>query len=135
MNIFNFTGNLGGDAEVRYTPDQKAITSWSVAVTSGFGKSEKTNWVRCTLFGERGVKLSEYLKKGTQVAVSGEASLNEFTNKQGEEKTTLECNVNSLTLLGKKDATQKDAAAPKEASKANGYQNQPLDEMDSDIPF
>lgn len=130
MNIFNFTGNLGDDSEVRYTPDQKAITSWSVAVTSGFGKSEKTNWVRCSLFGERGVKLAEYLKKGTQVAVSGEASLNEFTNKQGENKTSLQCNVSNVTLLGKKDAS-----APKEAAKANGYQNQPLDEIDSDIPF
>lgn len=81
------------------------------------------------MFGERGVKLAEYLKKGTQVAVSGEASLNEFTNKQGENKSSLQCNVNNVTLLGKKDA------APKEASKANAYQNQPLDEMDSDIPF
>jgi single-strand DNA-binding protein len=82
------------------------------------------------MFGERGVKLAEYLKKGTQVAVSGEASLNEFTNKQGENKASLQCNVSNVTLLGKKDVS-----APKEAAKANGYQNQPLDEMDSDIPF
>jgi single-strand DNA-binding protein len=82
------------------------------------------------MFGERGVKLAEYLKKGTQVAVSGEASLNEFTNKQGENKSSLQCNVNNVTLLGKKDA-----AVPKETAKANGYQDQPLDEMEDSIPF
>jgi len=131
MNIFNFTGNLGSDAEIRYTADQKPITSWSVAVTSGYGKSEKTNWVRCTMFGDRGTKLAEFLKKGTQVAVSGEASLNEFTNKQGEVKTSLECNVSNLTLLGKRDTLNE----PKEPAKANGYQPDPLDEMESDIPF
>jgi len=38
--------------------------------------------------------------------------------------------VNNVTLLGKKDA-----AAPKEAAKANGYVNQPLDIIESDIPF
>ena len=131
MNQLNFVGNIGNDAEVRYTPDQKAITSWSVALRSGFGKSEKTNWVRCTMFGERGVKLSEYLKKGTQVAVSGEVSLNEYTNKQGENKASLECNVSNLTLVGKRDALNE----PKESSKANAYQPQPIDEIESDIPF
>lgn len=130
MNNLNFTGNIGNDAEVRYTPDQKAITSWSVALRSGFGKSEKTNWVRCTMFGERGIKLSEYLKKGTQVAVSGELSLNEYTNKQGENKASLECNVSNLTLIGKRELGE-----AKEPAKANGYQDQPLDEMESDIPF
>lgn len=131
MNQLNFVGNIGNDAEVRYTPDQKAITSWSVALRSGYGKSEKTNWVRCTMFGERGVKLSEYLKKGTQVAVSGEVSLNEYTNKQGENKASLECNVSNLTLIGKRDALSE----PKEAAKANSYQDQPIDQMEDDIPF
>lgn len=130
MNQLNFVGNIGNDAEVRYTPDQKAITSWSVALRSGYGKSEKTNWVRCTMFGERGVKLSEYLKKGTQVAVSGEVSLNEYTNKQGENKASLECNVSNLTLVGKRELNE-----PKESSKANAYQPQPIDEIESDIPF
>lgn len=133
MNIFNFTGNLGNDAEVRYTADQKPITSWSVAVTSGYGKSEKTNWVRCSMFGDRGTKLAEYLKKGTQVAVSGEVSLNEYTNKQGEVKTTLECNVSNLTLLGKRDTLSE----PKEIAKSNGYQPDSADltEIEEDIPF
>jgi single-strand DNA-binding protein len=131
MNNLIFTGNLGSDAEVRYTADQKPITSWSVALRSGYGKSEKTSWVRCTLFGDRGVKLAEYLKKGTQVAVSGELSLNEYTNKQGENKASLECNVSNLTLIGKRDTLSE----PKESAKANAYQNQPLDEIESDIPF
>lgn len=131
MNQLNFLGNIGNDAEVRYTADQKAITSWSVALRSGYGKSEKTNWVRCTMFGERGVKLAEYLKKGTQVAVSGEVSLNEYTTKQGENKASLECNVSNLTLVGKRDALSE----PKESSKANAYQPQPIDEIESDIPF
>jgi single-strand DNA-binding protein len=133
MNQLNFVGNIGNDAEVRYTADQKPITSWSVALRSGYGKSEKTNWVRCTMFGERGVKLAEYLKKGTQVAVSGEVSLNEYTNKQGENKASLECNVGNLTLVGKRDTLSE----PKEAAKSNGYQPDPTDfeAMEDSIPF
>jgi single-stranded DNA-binding protein len=69
------------------------------------------------------------LNKGSQVAITGEISLNEYTNKAGENKSSLECLVSNVTLLGKKDS------APKEASKANGYQDQPLDEMEDSIPF
>jgi single-stranded DNA-binding protein len=70
------------------------------------------------------------LTKGSQVAITGEISLNEYVAKDGTNKSSLECLVSNVTLLGKKDA------APREAAKANAYQNQPLDEMDSDlIPF
>lgn len=135
MNILTFTGNIGNDAETRYTADGKAITSWSVALKSGFGKSEKTNWVRCSMFGERGSKIATYLTKGTQVAVSGEVSLNEYTNKQGENKASLECNVSNVTLLGRKEPSE-----PREAAKANGYQPQKEDladltQVEEDIPY
>jgi single-strand DNA-binding protein len=125
MNNLNFTGNIGNDAETRFTADDKAITSWSVAMQSGYGKSEKTNWVRCSMFGDRGEKLAKFLLKGTQVAVSGEASLNEYTNKAGENKASIQCVVSNVTLLGKKDS--------KPAEKVTTTDS--LDELESDIPF
>lgn len=135
MNSLNFIGNIGSDAEVRYTPDQKPITSWSVALRSGYGKSEKTNWVRCTMFGERGIKLSEYLKKGTQVAVSGELSLNEYTNKQGENKASLECNVSNITLLGGKNNSQDNSQYQPAKNNAPANSADSLETMEDDIPF
>lgn len=126
MNILSFTGNVGNDAEVRYTSDSKPIASWSVALRSGFGKSEKTTWVRCSMFGERSVKLAEFIKKGTLIGVVGEASLNEYVNKAGENKASLECNVSNVTLLGKKDsADNKPAEHPAKTD----------DELESNIPF
>jgi single-strand DNA-binding protein len=125
MNNLSATGNIGGDAEVRHTADGTIITSWSVAVSSGYGKNEKTNWVRCSLFGKRGETLAQYLKKGTQVGVNGEISLNEFEAKDGSIKTTLELNVSNVTLLGKKDAAEK---SPTKVA-------QPAEEFEEDIPF
>jgi len=125
MNQLNFTGNLGSDAEVRYTADQKPVTSWSVALRSGYGKTEKTNWVRCTMFGDRGVKLASFLTKGTLVAVSGELSLNEYTNKAGENKASIECMVGNVTLLGKKDSKPVEKVQTTES----------LETMEDDIPF
>jgi single-strand DNA-binding protein len=126
MNNLSATGNIGSDAEVRHTADGTVITSWSVAVSSGYGKNEKTNWVRCSLFGKRGETLAQYLKKGTQVGVNGEISLNEYEAKDGSIKTTLELNVSNVTLLGKKDAAEK--STTKEAPPA-------AEEFEEDIPF
>lgn len=129
MNNLNAVGNVGNDAEVRFTKEGTAIASFSFALSSGYGDKKKTTWLRCSIIGKRGETLAPMLTKGTQVAITGEISLNEYVAKDGSNKSSVECLVNNVTLLGKKDA------APKEASKANGYQNQPLDEMDSDIPF
>lgn len=100
MNVFTFSGNLGGDAEVKYMPSGDAVANFSVAVKSGYGDKEKTNWVRCALFGKRAEGgLIQYLKKGTQVVVSGELSLEEWEGQNGK-GAALSVRVNDVTLAG-----------------------------------
>lgn len=102
MNVFTGSGNLGGDAEVRYTPNGKSVTGFSVAIKSGWGDKAQTNWLRCSMWGQRGESVAPYLLKGQQVVISGEISVREWQNDAGETKTSLECNVNSLSLVGGK---------------------------------
>ena len=99
INVCTFTGNLGRDAEVRYTATGKAVTAFSVPVESGFGERKKTAWVRCSAWGERFEKLAPYLTKGKPVTVTGEISLNEYES-NGEQRTSLELNVRDIALQG-----------------------------------
>jgi single-strand DNA-binding protein len=124
VNIFAFTGNLGRDAEQRYTQKGDSIVSFSVGVSSGYGENKSTTWANCSIFGKRGDSVLPYLKKGQQVAVHGEASLREWKTKDGETRTNLEVRVNDLTLLGSKG--DKPAKQEKEPSYA-GHED--------DIPF
>jgi single-strand DNA-binding protein len=125
MNNLSATGNIGSDAEVRHTASGAVITSWSFALSSGYGDKRKTTWLRCNLFGDRGEKLAPMLLKGTQVAVNGEISLNEYVAKDGTNKSSIELNVSSVTLLGKKESSEK--STTKVA--------QPAEEFEEDIPF
>ena len=112
MNLFVATGNLGSDCEVRVA-GQSTICTFSIAIKSGYGKSEKVSWCRCNLWGKRSEgRLPEFLKKGTQVAVSGEISLNTWQGTDGVEKTSLELNVNDLDLIGGKQDSQPRQQAP-----------------------
>ena len=101
MNVFTFTGNLGKDAE-RRSAGNSTVADFSVSVKSGFGNNEKLMWIKCAVWGKRAEGgLVDILTKGTPVCVSGELSQREWTNKEGEVKTSLECNVNEVTLMGK----------------------------------
>lgn len=123
MNVFSFTGNLGGDAEVKQVSGT-ALCKFSVAVKSGFGDKAQTIWIGCDLWGKQAEsKLPDYLKKGQQVAVSGELS-----SREHEGKTYLGVRVSSIDLVGgKSDGGSSPAQAPRQANPA------PSD--DDGIPF
>lgn len=128
MNVFTFSGNIGSDAEQRFTQSGTGIVQFSVAVTSGYGEKKATTWVRCSLFGKRGESLMPYLVKGQQVVVSGETTLREWTAKDGSKGSSLEVRVNDVTLVGGKP----------EARPARQQESQPAaqpDFDDGDLPF
>ena len=140
MNIFTFTGNLGKDCEVRYLPSGTATCTFSVAVKSGIGDNVKTSWPRCTIFGKRAEsKLPDRLKKGAQVCVSGELSLDEWQGQDGTNQKMLSVNVIKIDLIGGKQDSQQSAAAPTPSAaqpSAQGNFQQPDNfDPDQDIPF
>jgi len=127
MNSWQFTGNIGRDAEQKFISDGTSVVTFSVAVKSGYGDNAATTWPKCTMFGKRGESVAPYLNKGQLVGISGEVTLREYDKKDGSKGYSLEVRVNDLTLLGKKgDAAPQDAH---NEAKSNGYQN------DGDIPF
>ena len=141
MNSWSFTGNLGNDAESRFTPSGDAVVSFSVGVKSGFGDKATTTWARCQMWGKRGESVAPYLTKGQLVGVTGELTLREYDKKDGAKGYSLEVRVNDLTLLGKRDDMPRQQA-PQETRTAptNRPRPQPAsggfgDFDDSEVPF
>lgn len=126
MNLFTCTTRLYKDAEQRFTQGGDSIVSFKGAVDAGFGQNKTTTWIKFNLWGKKGEGVLPYLKDKTQVAVSGELSNREYTDKEGQKRYSLEIRVNDLTLLGSKQESQPAQQAPK-ASKADSF--------DEEIPF
>lgn len=131
MNLFAFTGNLGGDAEVKDVGGSKVL-KFSVAVTSGFGDKKQTAWYGCDVWGKQAEsRLVDYLKKGQQVAVTGELSHREYDG-----KTFHQVRVNSIDLVGGKG---EHGSAPAPSSRPVSQQAPATapagDGFDDDIPF
>lgn len=87
INVICASGNIGKDAEQRWTNNQKCIASFSLPVRQGYGEREKTSWVKCMLFGAKAEKLPQYLTKGTKVTVTGEFVMEEWTDQNGGKRS------------------------------------------------
>ncbi|MGL4234478.1 single-stranded DNA-binding protein [Tabrizicola sp.] len=138
MNNWSITGNVGKDAVVRQVNSTSA-TSWSLAVKSGYGDREQTLWVDCTMWGDRGERIADYIRKGDPLGVTGELGIREHDG-----KTYLTLKVTELTLLGgKRDREGGDRPQRNTGSTAKQYRDAkdggkapPADDFDdSSIPF
>lgn len=121
-------GNLGADAEVKEYNGNRFL-SFRVAHTDSYTdgqgvKHEKTTWVGCTknIYGDRETKLTQYLKKGTQVFVRGDLSVGTYNGQNGVQ-VDVRCRVMSLQLLGSSQQNQQPAQA--QATPTNNVAAQP----------
>jgi single-strand DNA-binding protein len=102
LNHCTFIGNVGKDPEIRSTANSK-VASLSIACTekwkdkSGESK-EKTEWVRCTVWGGLADVVEKYVRKGSKLYVAGRMETREY-EKDGVKRYATEINVNTLKML------------------------------------
>src|SRR4029077_4937128 len=105
VNKVILVGNLGRDAEVRYTPGGAAVAKFSIATTEVWNdkagqEQEHTEWHNIDLWGKQAESLSEYLVKGKQVYVEGRLQTDEYTDKDGVKRKSTKVRCERVVLLG-----------------------------------
>src|SRR5499426_1283153 len=105
VNKVILVGNLGRDAELRYTPGGAAVSKFSVATTEvwndkGGQRQERTEWHNIDLWGKQAESLSEYLVKGKQVYIEGRLQTDEYTDKDGVKRKSTKIRCDKVVLLG-----------------------------------
>ncbi len=105
LNKVMLIGNLGRDPEMRFTPDGKAVTSFSMATsnryTTSAGESrEETDWFRITVWGKQAESCNQFLTKGKQVYVEGRLHARDWQGQDGQMRTSLEVTANRVLFLG-----------------------------------
>lgn len=108
-------GNLGRDPEMRYTPNGQAVTSFSVAVSDGFGDRKKTIWFRVSTWDKTAETCNNYLKKGSKVVVEGRLSANEsgspriWNRQDGSPASSFEINASTVRFLTPRSESEGEA--------------------------
>lgn len=143
-NDVRLIGHLGDDPDTRYTQGGMAITQIRLATTRRFkdrdgNKQEETSWHRVKFFGTSAELAGEYLRKGSQVLVTGRIHYSEY-EKDGVKKYGTEIHAEGMKFLDKKPEGQRERSAPaqrqapqREApAKSSSFND---DFVDDDIPF
>ncbi|MXY24651.1 MAG: single-stranded DNA-binding protein [Acidobacteria bacterium] len=142
----SIVGNLGRDAEQRYTPGGDAVVTFSVATTEVRNnrgeREEHTQWFRVDFWGKRGERIKDYLTKGQRVFVDGRLRVRDYEDRDGKARYSLDVRADDVVLLGsRRDGEgrqdryddQAPAAAADAASVGGSGGNVNL--ADDDIPF
>jgi single-strand DNA-binding protein len=146
VNKVILVGNLGRDAELRYTPGGAPVATLNLATTevwndkSSGQKQEKTEWHRIVLWGKSAESLSEYLTKGKQIYVEGRLQTRKWQDKDGHDKYTTEIRGDRIVLLGGGGGGGGPRPQRQAAVSAGGGEMEPMGEpvtelTDDDIPF
>jgi len=96
LNRCEFIGNLGRDPEVRTMQTGNKVANLSIGVTEKWKdknsgeRKERTEWVRCVLFGPLADIAEKYLTKGSKVYVAGKMQTRKWTDQSGADKYSTE---------------------------------------------
>jgi single-strand DNA-binding protein len=138
-------GNLGRDPEMRYTPNGRQVTEFSVAVThrgrdaqTGEWADQGTDWFRVTVWGDRAERAAEEFRKGNRVFVEGRFRTREYDAKDGTHRTSLEITADNVIALERRGRDEEGAFSGAPSSSSGGSQpgRAPSDDTDiDDLPF
>ena len=130
MNQCNFIGRLGKDPEIKYLPSGEAVANFSIACGWKSKDKEGSEWVNIVAFRKLAEIIGEYLKKGSQVRITGSMRTRKWVDKSGRDRYTTEIVANEMQMLGK----------PAQ-SNDSGIHSNPVakdtmgDDFSDDIPF
>jgi single-strand DNA-binding protein len=145
FNKIIIVGNLGRDPELRYTPQGTAVCNFTMATSekrrdkSGEFQ-DVTTWFRVTLWEKRAEVAAKYLQKGKPVYIEGRLKIDEWTDRDGNNRYTLDVTATDMQFIGSASdrdsgyaSDNSDMEAPEPASSSAAAGAAPSN--DDDIPF
>ena len=139
FNKVILVGNLGRDPELRYTAQGTPVCSFSMATNErrkdrNGEMQDHTTWFKVTLWGRQAETASQYLQKGRPIYIEGRLRVEEWTDRDGKPRHTLEVHATDMQFIGagaRSDEPMQERAA---SAGAAAPIDQP-DMTDEDIPF
>lgn len=114
LNRVQLIGNLGADPEMRYTPGGKAVSNMRIAVNTGFGENQRTDWFTIVAWDRLAEACAEYLRKGSRIYVEGRLQIRTWEGDDGQTHHATEIVARQVIFLDRPSGRQNGADAPEE---------------------
>lgn len=148
INNVTLVGRLTRDPELRYTPQNQAVATFSLAVNRQFknAKGEReADFINCVIWRQQAENMANWAKKGALMGITGRIQTRNYENQQGQRVYVTEVVADTFQLLESRQSSENSqapaAAQPNNKSNVPGDSHdpfagsEPLNINDDDLPF
>lgn len=140
INSTVLVGRLTKDVELRYTPSNVAVATFTLAVNRTFKNENgdrEADFINCVMWRQQAENLANWAKKGALIGITGRIQTRSYDNQQGQRVYVTEVVAETFQLLeskgkGNQGQQQAQQQAPDFSRSAT---TNPLDISDDDLPF
>lgn len=145
LNVAVIMGRLVADPELRYTPNNIAVTTFTLAVDRSFAKAgteRQVDFIDVVAWRQTAEFVCKYFGKGRMIAVHGAIQTRSYTDKDGNKRKAFEIVATDVNFADSKKSgsTGDNSPPPQSETPAQGYSsgsNEDFEEVrsDDDLPF
>lgn len=102
INNVVLVGRMTRDAELRYTPSNQAVATFTIAVNRNFKNQNgerEADFINCVIWRQQAENLANWAKKGTLIGITGRIQTRNYENQQGQRVYVTEIVVDNFMLL------------------------------------
>lgn len=127
FNKVTLVGRISTDLELKYTGSNKAYCRFNLAVNKNY-KNEygeyETDFIPVTVWGKPAENLVSYQNKGSLILVDGSISMSNYTDKDGNNRTSFEVTTSNVQFLGSKRTSDETVGELAESDPYEDFGNQ-----------
>ncbi|MCR8961633.1 single-stranded DNA-binding protein [Brevibacillus halotolerans] len=134
LNRVILIGNLTKDPELRYTPNDVAVTTFTLAINRPYsGAGKEVDYINIVAWRQLADLCAQYLAKGKKCAVEGRLQTRTYDNKEGRKVYVTEVVAESTEFLSYKDGQAQQSNGQSFNASFSG--NKTINITDDDLPF
>ena len=102
INNVVLVGRMTRDAELRYTPSNVAVATFSLAVSRNFkgaNGERETDFINCVIWRQQAENLANWAKKGALIGITGRIQTRNYENQQGQRVYVTEVVADNFQIL------------------------------------
>ena len=161
INNVVLVGRMTRDADLRYTPSNQAVATFTLAVNRNFKNQageREADFINCVIWRQQAENLANWAKKGALIGITGRIQTRNYENQQGQRVYVTEVIAENFQVLESRTARegqgggyaaggqysagnsfgsspQAPSATPNFAREESPFGGNPMDISDDDLPF
>ena len=105
INNVVLVGRMTRDAELRYTPSNVAVATFSRNFKGANGERE-TDFINCVIWRQQAENLANWAKKGALIGITGRIQTRNYENQQGQRVYVTEVVADNFQMLESRAARE-----------------------------